>query len=320
MPLAHKPLSTPRLDDAYGPFLRALAPPGPDFAPGRASIVEMREAAARPRLAWQSGGPRMHEIKEDVIPTPQGPIRIRIYYPVAPRPLPTLIYFHGGGWALLDINTHDRIMREYAAASGWAVVGVDYPRAPEFRFPDIVRACSAFVENIASMQSRGLDRPIAVAGDSSGANLALAATIANRDEGRMSVDALVLNYGVYDGSEVRPSYAAFSEPPFTLTSERMAWFWDQYCPDVTARRHPLASPLLADLRDLPPIRLVTTGLDVLRDENLALLVRLFEAGNAVSLDHHPNAPHAFLEALAFNDEASRSIAQSAAWLKSSVVQ
>ncbi len=252
------------------------------------------------------------------MPSPQGPIRIRVYYPMATRALPTLVYFHGGGWALLDIDTHDRVMREYAAASGWAVVGVDYPRAPEFRFPDIVVACAAAVREIASRHSGGLGRPIALAGDSSGANLALAAAIANRDEGGVRIDALVLNYGVYDGNEVRPSYAAFSDPPFTLTSERMAWFWDQYCPDLTARSHPLASPLRADLRDLPPIRLVTTGLDVLRDENLALLVRLFEVGNAVSLDHHPNAPHAFLEALALHDEASRAIAQSAAWLNSSV--
>ena len=260
----------------------------------------------------------MHEVTEDAIPTPQGRTRIRVYYPVPTHPLPTLIYFHGGGWALLDIDTHDRIMREYAAASRWAVVGVDYPRAPESRFPDIVLACAAAVREIASMNSGRRGGPIALAGDSSGANLALAAAIANRDEGGVRVDALVLNYGVYDGSEIRPSYAAFSEPPFTLTSERMAWFWDQYCPNLTARRHPLASPLHADLRDLPPIRLVTTGLDVLRDENLALLVRLFEAGNAVSLDHHPNAPHAFLEALALHDEASLAIVQSAAWLNSTV--
>jgi acetyl esterase/lipase len=318
MPPAQTLPSSPRLDDAYRLFLKALTPPGSASAPGSVSIAEMRRAAALPRLAWQSGGPAMHEIAEDVIPFPHGPMRIRVYYPVPARPLPTLIYFHGGGWALLDIDTHDRIMREYAAASGWAVVGVDYPRAPEFRFPDIGRACSAAVEDIASVRARGLDRPIALAGDSSGANLALAAAIASRDEDGVRADALVLNYGVYDGSEVRPSYAAFSEPPFTLTSERMAWFWDQYCPDLAARLHPLASPLRADLRGLPPIRLVTTGLDVLRDENLALLVRLFEAGNAVSLDHHPRAPHAFLEALAIHAEARSAIVESAAWLKSTV--
>ena len=98
------------------------------------------------------------------------------------------------------------------------------------------------------------------------------------------------------------------------SNARMAWFWSQYCPNPAARQHPHASPVRARLEGLPPVRLVTTGLDVLRDENRELLVRLFDAGNAVSLDHHPTAPHAFLEALAFHDEPLAAIASAAAWL------
>jgi acetyl esterase/lipase len=302
------------MDEAYLPFLRALAPHNPEMAPGKASIAEMRDAAARARLPWQAGGAAMHEIAEDTIDTPQGPTRIRVYYPVAARPLPTLVYFHGGGWTLLDIDTHDRIMREYAALSHWAVVGIDQPRAPEIRFPDTVVACRAIVRAISSHSAPAFGKPLAIAGDSSGANLALATALVARDESALDVQALILNYGVYDGSTTRSSYDSFGGPPLTLTRERMAWFWDQYCPDQAARLHPLASPLHADLGDLPPIRLVTTGFDVLRDENIALMVRLCEAGNAVSLDHHPHAPHAFLEALALHNEALEAIGQSATWL------
>ncbi|MEP0324996.1 alpha/beta hydrolase [Bauldia litoralis] len=303
------------LDPAYLPFLKAIGPSDPAIVPGEASIADIRAAAARARLPWQRGGATMHTIVEETIATPEGALRMRVYYPSETRPLPTLIYFHGGGWALLDIDTHDRIMREYAAAAGWAVVGVDYPLAPEVRFPDTVPSCVSTIDAVRSRFPRlGLTAPLTLGGDSSGAHLALACAIAMRDAGLPPVDALILNYGVYDGSRAHPSHATFSAPPFTLTGDRMAWFWDLYCPDADRRAEPLASPLHGDLAGLPPIRLVTTGLDILRDENLAMLVRLFEAGNAVSLDHHPHAPHAFLEALAVHPEPMRAIAQTAAWL------
>ncbi|MCB1487228.1 MAG: alpha/beta hydrolase [Bauldia sp.] len=316
------PPTGPRaLDSAYLPFLEAVGPTSPAQAPTEAGIEEMRAAAAQARLQWKDGGATMDAVVEEAIETPRGEIGLRVYYPHAAGPLPTLVYFHGGGWALLDNDTHDRLMREYAAASGWAVIGVAYPRAPEVRFPGIVTACTAAIETIRQNLPRlGLIAPLALAGDSAGANLALSTAIALRDSGATNVDALILNYGVYDGTCESPSYAAFSDPPLTLSRDRMAWFWDLYCPDPEARRHPLASPLFADLAGLPPVRLVTTGVDVLRDENLAMAVRLFEAGNALSLDHHPHAPHAFVEALALHPEGRQAIAAAAAWLNATVLR
>lgn len=300
------------IDDRYRAFLRALVPA---VAPDRASLDDVRRAAAAVRLPWQAGGPGMHEVVDRVLPTSLVDLHVRVFFPRPTRPLPAIVYFHGGGWTLLDLDTHDRIMREYAAASGRAVIGLDCPRAPEMVFPDTVTVCAEAVDRIASGAVAGVAGPLALAGDSSGANLALATALAVRDEGRASVAALVLNYGVYDGAMNGPSYDIYSAPPFTLTNARMAWFWSQYCPDPAARRHPRASPVRARLEGLPPVRLVTTGLDVLRDENRELLCRLFDAGNAVSLDHHPRAPHAFLEALAFHDEPLAAIASAAAWLK-----
>src|SRR5581483_2155621 len=125
-------------------------------------------------------------------------------------------------------------------------------------------------------------------GDSSGANLALTAALALRKRTASQPDALILAYGVYDCDLSRPSYRSFGAPPFVLSAERMAWFWDRYCPDPRDRLSPSASPLRGDLRGLPPMRLITAGHDVLRDENVALVDRLIEAGVAVSLDHYPH--------------------------------
>jgi acetyl esterase len=300
------------LDSGHRQFLAALAGTG---KAGDASLAAMRAAAFAVRRAWQDGGAAMDEIVETTIATAAGSVRIRIYFPDPRRPAPALVYLHGGGWTLLDIDTHDRIMREYAARSGWAVVAVEFPLAPETRFPGALETCLAALAALAGDPARhGLAAPFALAGDSSGANLALAAAVALRDRGQAAVAALILNYGVYDSDLTRRSYAAFGQPPLVLSRDRMAWFWENYCPDPEMRKNPLAAPIHADLAGLPPARLVVAGQDVLRDENLSMTIRLAEAGNAVTLDHYPLAPHAFIEALALNGMAIRAIDAAAAWL------
>lgn len=302
------------LEGGHLRFLEAMAaasPLGADTAP-----AALRQAASDVRRPWQRGGPEMHAIAEGSIETEHGPLRARTYLPTSEKPLPALVYLHGGGWTLLDIDTHDRMMREHAARSGWAVVGIDYPRAPETVFPGALHACLSAVRSLTDSAGDGvLSPPFALGGDSSGANLALASAISLRDRGGPPVAGLVLHYGVYDHDQSRASYAKFSDPPLTLSAERMAWFWDHYCPDPVQRRDPLASPVRADLAGLPPSHLVIAGQDILRDENLALAVKLAEAGNALSVAHYPRAPHAFLEALAFSDTGLRAIDATAAWLR-----
>jgi acetyl esterase len=300
------------LDAGHRAFLAALASAG---IAGQTSLDDLRAAAAAVRLPFQAGGAPMQALCEAAIATAAGEASVRFYYPVAERPLRALLYFHGGGWTMLSLATHDRIMREFAAWTGRAVVGVELPQAPEVPFPGALDLARATVVALAGEAGRhGLDGQMALAGDSSGANLALSAAIALRDEGRRLVDALILAYGVFDCDFSRPSYRAFSRPPLTLSADRMAWFWSNYCPSDGARADPLAAPLHADLRGLPPAHLVVAGQDVLRDENLAMAVRLAEAGNAVSLDHYPEAPHGFLEALALAPLGARAIARAAAWL------
>jgi acetyl esterase len=262
----------------------------------------------------------MHETRERMLATATQSVKLRIHYPVPDRPLPGLLYLHGGGWTLLDLDTHDRIMREYAAATDWAVIGVDLPRAPEAPFPQALETCAEVLAAlpVCAAQWGLLSRPLALCGDSSGANLALAAALKHRDAGLSTPDALILAYGVYDCDLSRGSYAALGRPPFVLSAERMAWFWDQYCPDPCDRFDPLASPMRADLRGLPPVLLIAAGQDVLRDENVALMARLVEAEVAVSLDHYPRAPHGFLEALALSDESGMAIRRAGRWLNETV--
>ena len=300
------------LEAGHLKFLAALSGAG---GPRDASLPDLRATAAAARLQWQKGGAAMDAIVENEIATEVGPVRIRRYFPGKRRPVPGIVYFHGGGWTLLGLDTHDRIMREYAARSGWAVIGVEFPQAPETPFPGALDTCLAAIAALGTWAGRfGLEPSFAVAGDSSGANLALAATLALRDRGAVLPLALILNYGVYDHDLTRPSYAAYSRPPLTLSAERMGWFWRNYCPDAANRDDPLAAPLRADLTGLPPARLVVAGQDVLRDENLAMALRLAEAGNRVSLDFYPDGPHAFIEALALSDTGNIAIRRAADWL------
>jgi acetyl esterase len=192
-----------------------------------------------------------------------------MYYPSKERPLPALVYFQGGGWTLFDLDTHDRIMRDFAASTRWEVVGIDYPLCRD----TISRRSVGSVETIEAFELVAIDwgllaRPLALSGDSSGANLALAAAIELRDRGVDRLDALILSYGVYDRDLTRPSYTEGAAPLVLY-----------YCPDPAQRLNPLASTLLADLHGLPPIHLITAGHNVLRDENVALANCLIEAEN-----------------------------------------
>ena len=284
--------------------------------PALLPIAEQRRNAALLRRGWTVGGPVMHRRVDHVAATSRGPVAIRIYHPSATRLLPALIYLHGGGWCFLDLDTHDRIMRELAASTGWAVVGIDYPLAPEAPFPAAIEHCAAVMEWLgAEGRALGLDAArLALAGDSAGANLALALALKRRDEGRPPPAALILAYGVYDCDFARPSYRRFGAGNYPLSAERMKFLWSSYCPDPAARRSPLASPLKGDLAGLPPTRLIIAEVDVLHDENIELAARLRAVGNATQAVVHLGTTHGFLEATTIAAVSRRAIAEAAGWL------
>jgi acetyl esterase len=281
------------------------------------SLPEARLIAERVRAPLAQGGPAMVRTLDREIQTVHGALRLRIHTPTAAPSHPALLYLHGGGWVFFSIDTHDRLMRELAARAGRTVVGVDYARAPEARYP-VAReqAVAAWRWTRAHAAEHGIDAGrIALGGDSAGANLALAAALVLRDAGEQA-DALLLNYGVYDEDDSTASYTRFDGPAYNLGRDEMRFFWDRYLGDPRPPADPLAMPLRASLAGLPRCCLVVPECDVLRDDSLALADRLRDAGVPVALQRHPGAVHSFLEAVSFSETAERGLARSSAWLRS----
>ena len=277
-------------------------------------LARRRAVAERVREPWTSGGPTM--AATETLTVEPFSTRIRIHRPTDAGPLPALVYLHGGGWTLFSIDTHDRLMREYAARSGCAVVGVDYSLSPEVRFPvalDEAQAVCAWLGEHGA--AHGIDAGrLALGGDSAGANLALSTALRLRDAGRDAA-ALLLNYGAFDTVE-RASHARFDGDRFMLTVPEMAAFWENYLgPDGAAREHPLARPMLADLHGLPPAFLCIAECDILADENRVMADRLRDAGVNVTATVYPGATHSFLEAVEISALADRALGEAADWLR-----
>ena len=283
---------------------------------GSVGLAEARLIAERVRAPLTHGGPTMVHRRDLQIETAHGALRLRIHTPTAASRHPALLYLHGGGWVFFSIDTHDRLMRELAARAGRTVIGVDYARAPEARYP-VAReqAVAAWRWARAHAEECGIDPGrIALGGDSAGANLALAAALVLRDAGERP-DALLLNYGVFGDDDSTESYTRFDGPAYNLGRDEMRGFWDHYLGHPRPAADPLAAPLKASLAGLPRCCLVVPECDVLRDDSLALAERLRGAGVPVALQRHPGAVHSFLEAMSFSESAERGLAQSSAWLR-----
>jgi acetyl esterase len=280
---------------------------------GYADLAQRRAVAETVRQSWAAGGPTMAH-SETLSVGPFG-TRIRIHRPTNEQPLPAMVYLHGGGWILFSIDSHDRLMREYAARSGCVVIGVDYSLAPEARFPralDEIEAVCAWLRDEGA--AHGIDPTrLALGGDSAGGNLALSSALRLRDAGH-DVAALLLNYGAFDTVE-RGSHATYDGETFMLTRAEMVEFWDNYLgSSPAAAEHPHARPMLANLRGLPPAFLCIAECDILLDENLAMADRLREAGVAVTARVYPGATHSFLEAVEISTLADRALAEASHWL------
>ena len=246
------------------------------------------------------------------------PVPLRVHEPapradVAPG---ALAYVHGGGWALFSLDTHDRVMREYAARSGMTVIGIDYSLAPEARYPVALEQVAGTLAWIrANREPLGLvDAPLFLGGDSAGANMSVAAALLARDRGETPPAGLVLNYGAFDPACDRPSFARFGGAAFMLTAPEMLAFWEGYVPRPEALRDPLVGVLNADLRGLPPCLIAVAEYDVVHDENLAMAEALGAAGVDVTCKVYPGTMHSFLEAVAVAPIAVEAFGDAAAWL------
>jgi acetyl esterase len=194
---------------------------------------------------------------------------------------------------------------------------VDYALSPEAKFPQALEECVAALRWIAAHGADwGLDTSrLVLGGDSAGGNLALATALLARDSAGPALRGILAAYPVCDSGLDTPSYQEFGGGAYGLSSERMAFYWSVYVPHAADRLHPLAAPLRADLRGLPPVLVLLAELDVLRSEGEALVARLREAGVAVETEIFPGVVHGFLRASATVGKARDAVAKAGAWLR-----
>jgi acetyl esterase len=251
---------------------------------------------------------------------PHGAIPLRAYRPLGSRSgeaLPVLVYFHGGGWVIGDLDTHDVLCRELANGAGCAVVAVDYRMGPEHRFPAAVDDCIAATRWLRDQAGTlGLDASrLAVGGDSAGGNLAAVVALDARDAGDLAIVFQLLIYPATDMRRGAPSHVSNGQG-YLLTSDTIRYFHDHYITDPAHDLDWRASPLLRDdLSRLPPALLITAGYDPLRGEGLAYADRLTEAGNRATYICFERQIHGFITMGKLIDEANAAVAICAAELR-----
>jgi acetyl esterase len=262
----------------------------------------------------------MARVESVEIPGPAGAIPGRLYVPppaAVAEPFPLLVYYHGGGWVIGDLDTHDSPCRFLAAHAGAAVLAVDYRLAPEHPFPAAVDDSFAAYSWIAANAERlGADpRRIAVGGDSAGGNLATVVCLLAREAGAPLPAMQLLIYPVTETAEELPSRGLFDEG-FLLTRRDMDFFERHYLPPGADRTDPRVSVLRADdLSDLPPVYLAVAGFDPLRDEGEAYARRLREAGVRVALRRHPGLVHTFANLTAVSRSSRAAMLEAAGALR-----
>ncbi len=269
--------------------------------------VQAREELANAVAPFRGGPTPVFATEDRTLPGPGGDIPVRVYRPAADSvPRPVLLWFHGGGFVLGSVESHDEPCRRLARACYAVVLSVEYRLAPEHKFPAGLDDCrAAFAWAAANAHEIGGDAArIAVGGDSAGGNLAAALSLACRDAGGPQPGFQMLVYPVTDAAMATRSYELFAGGLF-LTAERMAWFFDKYLVSPDQGSDPLVSPLKApDLSGLPPAHVITAGFDPLRDEGRAYAQRLEEAGVQVEHAEYPTMIHAFFSMAGVYGEAS----------------
>jgi len=288
-------------------FLEALA------AQNRPSWQELGPEASRVLFASLTElfgePPAVYRVADQTV---AGHIPLRIYTPTkSNEALPGVLYFHGGGWVLGDIATHDTLCRRLANASGCVIISVDYRRAPEHRYPAALEDCYAatcFVaQNAADL---GVDANLLmVAGDSAGGNLAAAVALKSRQTGTPALEAQLLIYPVIEPRFDGWSYRNFAEG-YGLTRASMIWFWQQYWGDDLDATDELVVPSRAtSLSGLPPAHVVTAEFDVLRDEGERFAGLLGAAGVPTNLRRYDGMLHGFVQFSGVFDVGRQAIAE-----------
>lgn len=306
------------VEGTLDPRLQAAlaAAPTPDFA--AMTLPEVRANA----VSRFGATPKLGEKVAKVEDRKAGSLPLRVYTPEGPGPFPVLLYFHGGGWVVGSLDSHDDLCRSLCRRAGVLVVSVDYRLAPEERFPaglqDASNALRWLAANAASLN--GDPARLAVGGDSAGGNLATALALRTRDRGGPTIKHQLLLYPVAVRDFETPSYRRFAAG-YGLTRANMMWFWEQYLATPEDALDPYAAPLQApDLAGLPPAFVVTAEFDVLRDEGEAYAAKLAAAGVDVRCVRYLGMNHGFARMGAVFPPAAKALDDMAAALRAGLAR
>lgn len=259
------------------------------------------------------------DISHKVIPGAEEPILVRIYTPAGEGPFPVIVYLHGGGWVIANLNTYDASARALTNAAQAIVVSVAYRQSPENPFPapveDAYAATQWVMQNTAAIN--GDPARVALVGESAGGNMATVVTLMARDRGGLMPIYQVLVYPVTQLVDFdTPSYLE-NENAVPLNRAMMLWFANHYVPNPADRSNPYVSPLLAkDLSGLPPATIITAQIDPLRSDGENYANRLREAGVEVTYQNYEAVNHEFFGMTAVLDEAKQAVALAAEGLRS----
>jgi len=300
----------------YQAFLESGRPPYDTVSPS-----EARELYLQGRVVSNPEPPELRSVAPLTIPAPDGAIPARIYTPLKLRQndglVPCLVYFHGGGWVIGDLDSHDVVCRKLADAGELIVIAVDYRRAPEDKFPAAFDdAFTATKWIAANAKQLGIDASrLVVGGDSAGGNLAAVVAIATRDAGGLAIAGQMLIYPVTDLSMTHPSHRE-PETSLLLSHSLIRWFRDQYVASAADIGDWRASPLKArTLAGLPRAYVLTAGADPLRDEGDEYAAKLKQAGVSVTYRTFPGQFHGFFTMGKLLEQANVAAREIGAWLK-----
>jgi len=306
------------LDPVLKAFLDQVA------AMGGPKTWEMTPAEARESFAglMQLAGPKdipIGKVTNIAIPAPHGEIAARSYAPVAANSagLPTLVFFHGGGWVIGNIDTHDGLCRMIANGSGCRVISVEYRLSPEAKYPDAVDDAVAALEWIEKNASQlGVDANLlAVGGDSAGGDLAAVVAQIAKAKGGPKLSYQLLLFPVTQIGEETRSLREYAEGYF-LERKTLDWFYAHYLPTDADKKDPRISPLAAeDVSGLPPAYIMLAGFDPLHDEGLAYAEKLRAAGVSVTVADYPDMVHDFIYLQSVLPQASEALNGAAKALK-----
>ena len=313
------------------PQIQALLDKGAGVPATHTLPVAVARAQYEARIALMAPPAEIAAVREQIIVGPGagpgvgpgGPLLIRIYTPHGTGPFPLLVFYHGSGFVLCSLDTHDGMCRNLCAGAACVVASVDYRLAPEHKFPAGIDDCLHATRWAAAHAAElGADPGhIAIAGDSAGATMAAVTALRLRDEGGPALCGQLLLYPVTD--YYTPGTPSYDEngAGYGLTRETMKWFWDHYLSDPSEGAHPHAAPLRAPvLSALPPALVITAEYDPLRDEGELYAAKLRAAGIPAALSRYDGVNHGFMFWVGVVDKAGTAMNESCDWLLAAFAQ